>query len=64
MSVEVFTFNALEEAWKKSTKSSDREHVTEYIFHNSSSFRLESMEYIENLSDFTISYRLFRRLQF
>jgi spore coat polysaccharide biosynthesis protein SpsF len=51
MSVEVFTFNALEEAWKKSTKSSDREHVTEYIFHNPSSFKLESMEYIENLSD-------------
>ncbi len=51
MAVEVFTFDVLREAWRKAIKSSDREHVTEYIFHNPSSFRLEGIEYVENLSD-------------
>lgn len=34
--VEVFTFNALERAWKESKKLSEREHVTPYIKNNSS----------------------------
>ena len=34
--VEVFTFNALEKAWKESKKLSEREHVTQYIKNNSS----------------------------
>lgn len=29
--IEVFTFHSLQEAWKKATKESDREHVTPYI---------------------------------
>lgn len=32
--VEVFKFSALEKAWKESTLSSDREHVTPYIWRN------------------------------
>lgn len=34
--VEVFTFEALEKAWKEATLPSDREHVTPYIHRNSS----------------------------
>lgn len=36
MDVEVFTFSALEKAWKEATLQSDREHVTPYIWRNSS----------------------------
>ena len=34
--VEVFSFAALEKAWKEATLPSDREHVTPYIWRNSS----------------------------
>ena len=34
--VEVFRFSALEEAWRCATLQSDREHVTPYIWRNSS----------------------------
>lgn len=40
--VEVFTFDALTTAWKESKLSSDREHVTEYLFHNPDKFSLGS----------------------
>lgn len=36
MDVEVFKFSALEYAWKNATLKSDREHVTPYIYRNSS----------------------------
>lgn len=36
--VEVFTFKALEKAWKEAILSSEREHVTPYIWKNSSFF--------------------------
>jgi len=35
LDVEVFTFDSLKNAWKKSTKKDDREHVTPYIKRNS-----------------------------
>ncbi len=38
MDVEVFTFAALEKAWKDSKIQSEREHVTPYIWKNSSYF--------------------------
>lgn len=34
--IEVFTFNALEKAWKEADLKSEREHVTPYIRNNSS----------------------------
>jgi spore coat polysaccharide biosynthesis protein SpsF (cytidylyltransferase family) len=33
--VEVFKFSALEKAWKEATLNSDKEHVTPYIYRNS-----------------------------
>jgi len=41
----------LERAWKEAKKSSDREHVTEYIFHNPLLFRLGNIENYEDFSD-------------
>lgn len=37
--IEVFTFEALEKAWKEAVLDSDREHVTPYIRKNSSFFQ-------------------------
>ncbi len=34
--VEIFKFSALEKAWKEATTNADREHVTPYIYRNSS----------------------------
>lgn len=36
MDIEVFTFAALEKAWREATSNSDKEHVTPYIHRNSS----------------------------
>ncbi len=38
--IEVFSFSALEEAYKKAELSSEKEHVTPYIYKNPSEFRL------------------------
>ena len=48
--VEVFTFNALERAWKDAKKPSEREHVTQYIPNNPKLFKIGS---IENFNDFS-----------
>lgn len=44
MDAEIFTFQALETAWKESVKKSDREHVTPYI-RNCGKFTVKSLEY-------------------
>jgi len=54
MDVEVFSFAALEKAWKEATKPSDREHVTFYFWHNPDKFKTYRYDLPENLS----SYRL------
>jgi spore coat polysaccharide biosynthesis protein SpsF len=49
--VEVFKFSALEKAWKEATLKSDREHVTPYIWRNSSlkgGDMFQSVNYTEN----------------
>jgi spore coat polysaccharide biosynthesis protein SpsF len=58
--VEVFTFNALENAWKNAKKSSDREHVTPYILDNSKKFKIGGLENQENFSDLrlTLDYQV------
>jgi spore coat polysaccharide biosynthesis protein SpsF len=40
LDAEVFSFAALERAWRETTKPTDREHVTPYIWRNSESFKL------------------------
>ena len=49
--VEIFSFEALEKAWKNATKPSEREHVTPYFYNNSQSFRNYNQENSKNLSN-------------
>jgi len=42
LDIEVFSFVALEKAWKKARLPSEREHVTPYIKSHSESFKIES----------------------
>ncbi|MCX7876780.1 MAG: glycosyltransferase family protein [Melioribacteraceae bacterium] len=38
--VEIFSFNALEKAWKEATKNYEREHTTPYFWENSDLFKI------------------------
>ncbi len=40
LDVEIFTFEALEKAWKEARLTSEREHVTAYIYKNPNLFQL------------------------
>ena len=51
-SVEVFTFSALENAWKNAKLPTEREHVTPYFYKNKEIFRQTSLENSEDLSRF------------
>ena len=48
--VEVFSFNALEKAWKNAKKPSEREHVTPYFYNNKEKFKMFNVINSENLS--------------
>jgi len=50
LDVEVFSFDALEKAWKEARRLSEREHVTPYIWKNLDKFRLSNVENTEDLS--------------
>lgn len=55
MDVEVFKYSALEQAWREAALSSDKEHVTPYIWRNSSYFNkptFHSNNY-KNVTDFS-----------
>lgn len=68
--VEIFKFSALEEAWKKAVKRSEREHVTPYI-RNSTSFKKYYEKYcstytyklsVDTQNDFELIKQIFSRL--
>ena len=50
LDVEVFSFSALEKAWREAKRLSEREHVTPYIWNNPELFRLANVENHEDLS--------------
>ncbi len=50
LDVEAFSFAALEKSWKEATWSSEREHVTSYIWKNPGKFRLANVENDVDLS--------------
>jgi spore coat polysaccharide biosynthesis protein SpsF len=50
LDVEVFSFIALEKAWKEAALFSEREHVTPYIWKNAEKFRLANVENEVNLA--------------
>ena len=57
--IEVFSFSALEKAWKEADKISEKEHVTPYIWKNPNLFKSFNFEYKEDLSNlrWTIDYK-------
>lgn len=50
LDTEVFSFKALEEAWKEAKKDYEREHVTPYIIENPDKFKLLNVANDINLS--------------
>jgi len=50
LDIEVFSFQALETAWREARKPSEREHVTPYIWGHPELFRLVNIENEEDLS--------------
>jgi spore coat polysaccharide biosynthesis protein SpsF len=50
LDTEVFSFEALEKAWKKAKKPYEREHVTPYIWDQPEKFRIGNVENNEDLS--------------
>lgn len=49
--VEVFSFNALESAWRNANLPSEREHVTPFIRNHNKIFKIHNIESIKNLSN-------------
>jgi perosamine synthetase len=58
LDIEVFTYNALEKAYKEASLDSEKEHVTPYIWKNSDKFRIKNFTYKDDLSKlrWTIDY--------
>mgnify|MGYP005647246793 FL=1 len=50
--VEIFSFNALEMAWKNAKTPDEREHVTPHFYLNRKNFKLKHIQQSENLSHF------------
>lgn len=50
LDAEVFTFTALEMAWKKSEDPFEREHLTQYFYRNPSVFKQANFKNYEDLS--------------
>lgn len=50
--VEVFSFWALEEAWKNAVLPSEKEHVTPYFRKHPERFRIYNIEYNEDISNY------------
>jgi spore coat polysaccharide biosynthesis protein SpsF (cytidylyltransferase family) len=55
LAVEVISFTALEQAWKNSTKPSEREHVSPYIINNPQLFKLDSIKNSQDFSDIRLT---------
>lgn len=54
MDAEIFSFNALETAWKEAEKISEREHVTPFI-RDCGKFKIESVEYPLDFGKFRLT---------
>ena len=50
--VEIFSFSALETAWKNTSSVFDKEHVTPYIYKNKEQFKIFNVVNKEDLSNF------------
>lgn len=52
---EIFTFAALEKAWKEGKESTDREHVTPYIYENPQKFKILQLLSDKDYSDYRLT---------
>ena len=50
--VEIFSFTALETAWKNASSEDEKEHVTPYIYSNPEKFKILTLKSEKNLSQF------------
>ena len=50
--IEIFSFEVLEQCWKFAKKSSEKEHVTPFIYNNPDKFEIGCVKNLENLSEF------------
>ena len=50
--VEIFSFTALETAWKNASSEDEKEHVTPYIYSNPEKFKIFTFKSEKNLSQF------------
>ncbi len=59
LDTEVFSFQALEKAWRSTTLPSEREHVTPFIWKNPDLFKCMNLEYKTDLSGYrwTVDYK-------
>jgi spore coat polysaccharide biosynthesis protein SpsF len=55
IAVEIFTFDALYDAWKNANLQSEHEHVTPYLYNNKEKFNLFNLENTINLSSIRIT---------
>jgi spore coat polysaccharide biosynthesis protein SpsF (cytidylyltransferase family) len=55
MDVEVFSFAALERAWREARKPSEREHVTFYFWKNTDCFKTHRYDLEESLSHYRLT---------
>ncbi len=55
MDVEVFSFSALERAWREAKLPSEREHVDPYIIYHPEIFRLGSVRYKKDISNLRLT---------
>lgn len=68
LDTEVFSMGALTRAWTTARKRSEREHVTLYIYSNPKEFKIGSVKYQEDLSQYRLTldemadYILLRKL--
>jgi len=50
--IEIFSFTALQKAWKNATKKSEQEHVTPYFYNHPEIFSIYDLINLENLSHY------------
>lgn len=72
LDTEVFTYSAIKRAFEADTTDFEREHVTQYFYHNPDKFKLENLAYKEDVSnlrltvdteqDFELASRIYSKL--
>lgn len=55
MDVEVFSFAALQRAWREAVKPSDREHVTFYLWNHPARFKVKRVDHVPNWAGYRLT---------